>query len=90
MRNIANSNGAGYFPLKTANFSNNDFGTDFQPLASDLDSDGKNEIIIFSNNSLVIFNPQLEIKSQAKIGSILGQPTLFNLNGTANIIFNAR
>jgi len=90
LRNIANSNGAGYFPLKIANFSNNDFGTDFQPLASDLDSDGKNEIIIFSNNSLVIFNPQLEIKSQAKIGSILGQPTLFNLNGTANIIFNAR
>ncbi|MEK6892565.1 MAG: CARDB domain-containing protein, partial [Nanoarchaeota archaeon] len=90
LRNSASSDGKGYFPLKTANFSNNDFGTDFQPLISDLDNDGKNEIVIFSNNSLIIFNPQLEIKFQAKIGSILGQPTLFDFNGTRNIIFNSR
>ena len=90
LRNSASPDGIGYFPVNTANFTNNDFGTDFQPLVSDLDNDGNNEIIIFSNNSLIILNPQLDIKSQTKIGSILGQPTLFNLNGTANIIFNAR
>ncbi|HLC61174.1 MAG TPA: CARDB domain-containing protein [Candidatus Nanoarchaeia archaeon] len=90
LRNSANSNDVGYFPLKTANFSNDDFGTDFQPLVSDLDHDSSSEVVIFSNNSLIILNPQLDVKSQIKIGGVLGQPTLFNINGTANIVFNAR
>ena len=59
LRNSANSRGQGYFPLNTANFSNNDFGTDFQPLVGDLDNDGNNDIVIFSNNSLIIFNPKI-------------------------------
>ena len=89
--NSGNANGTGYFPVATSNFSI-DFGMDFQPLADDIDMNGQKEIIIFSNNSLIIFNPQLEIISQAKIGTILGQPELFNFdNDSANeIIFNAR
>ncbi|MBI2101351.1 hypothetical protein HYT53_01960 [Candidatus Woesearchaeota archaeon] len=91
LRNTGSSNGTGYFPLKTANFSV-DIGMDFQPLADDLDNNGNTEIVIFSNNSLVIFNPQLDILTQTKIGAILGQPALFNFDddNPVEIIFNAR
>ena len=92
LRNTGSSDGTGHFPLKTANFSNTDFGMDFQPLVGDLDSNGNNEIVIFSNNSLIIFNPQLNILNQAKIGSLLGQPALFNFDNDnlIEVIFNAR
>ena len=65
---------------------------DFQPLVDDLDSSGSNKIVIFSNDSLIIFNSNLGILSQAKVGSILGQPALYNLDNDNNleIIFNAK
>ena len=92
LRNTGASNGTGYFPLKTANFSDDSLGMNFQPLVDDLDNDGKNEIVIFSNDSLIILNPQLIILNQSKIGSILGQPTLLNFDNDnlIEIIFNAR
>ena len=91
MNNSGNSGGTGYFPVKTANFSV-DLGMDFQPLADDLDKDGSNEIVIFSNGSLIILNLQLDILKQIKIGAILGQPALFNFDNDnlAEIIFNSR
>ena len=91
LRNTGASNATGYFPLKTANFSI-DLGMSYQPLVDDLDSDGKNEIVIFSNNSLIILNPQLEILKQIKVGTVLGQPTLFNFDNDnfIEIIFNSR
>ena len=92
LRNTGASSETGYFPLNTANFSYGSLGMDFQPLIGDLNADGSNEIVIFSNNSLVIFNPQLTILSQTKIGTILGQPALFNFDNDnlVEIIFNAR
>ncbi len=91
LRNTGASNGTGYFPLNTANFSV-DLGMAFQPLIDDLNSDGNNEIVLFSNDSLIIFNSQLMILNQVKIGTILGQPTLFNFDSDnlIEIIFNAR
>ncbi len=91
LRNTGIRNGTGYFPLQTANFSV-DLGMDFQPLVDDLDANGNNEIVIFSNNSLIVFNSQLNILTQAKIGTILGQPALFNFDNDnlIEIIFNSR
>src|SRR3989338_4726720 len=77
--NTGTSNGTGYLPLNTANFST-DIGMDFQALADDLDLNGKNEIVIFDNNSLIVLSPQLDILNSVKTGAILGQPTLFNFD----------
>ena len=92
LRNTGSANGTGYFPLETSNYSIDGVGMDFQPLVDDLNADGKNEIVIFSNSSLIVFNPTLAILNQAKIGPILGQPTLFDFDDDrlVEIIFNAR
>ena len=91
LRNSGSADGTGYYPVKTSNFSI-DIGMNFQPLVDDIDANGNKEIIIFANNSIIVFNPQLEIISQVKIGSILGQPALFNFDNDSmiEIIFNAR
>ena len=91
LRNTGVSNGTGYLPSNTANFSI-DLGMDFQPLVDDLDANGKNEIVIFSNDSSIILSPQLDILNSVKTGPLLGQPTLFNFDNDSliEIIFNAR
>src|SRR3989344_4405415 len=77
LRNSGNAIGTGYFPLKTSNFSIG-LGMEFQPLIGDLDANGKNEIVIFSNDSLIILSPQLDKLSSIRTGPVLGQPALFN------------
>ena len=67
LRNTGASAETGYFPLTTANFSDNSSGMDFQPLVDDLNALGSKEIAIFSNDSLIIFNPQLNILAQTKV-----------------------
>ncbi len=92
LRNSGFSEGTGYLPLATSNFSVDGLGMDFQPLVSDLNNDNNNEITIFTNNSLILFNKELSIISQAKVGSLLGQPALFDFDDDEfdEIIFNAR
>src|SRR3989339_2267421 len=75
-----------YFPLKTANFSNNIYGMDFQPLVGDINNDGYNEIVIFSNDFLKIFDYELDLIDERYVGTLLGQPAIFD----KNIIFNSR
>ena len=91
LKNTGQSDGTGYFPLQTANFTDESNGMDFQPLTGDLDGNGNKEIVIFSNDSLIVYNPQLEIVKQAKVGAILGQPELFNFDDDIQIeiIFNS-
>ena len=64
----------------------------FQPLVDDMDKDGQNEIVIFWNNSLFILSPTLTEITRARVGALLGQPTLFDFDddGKSEIIFNAR
>ena len=86
LRNTGNANGTGYFPLKTTNFSNELYGTDFQPSVDDINNDGYNELIVLSNGFLKIFDYGLNLLDEKFTGTILGQPTIFN----DNIIFNSR
>ena len=86
LRNTGIANGSGYFPLRTTNPSTELYGMDFQALIDDLNSDGYNEIIIFSNDFLKIFDYELNLIDEKFVGAILGQPTIFN----KNIIFNSR
>jgi uncharacterized membrane protein YgcG len=53
---------------------------DYQPLIADIDNNGKNEIIIFSNSSLKILNSTLDLIDENTVGDLLGQPTLFNFD----------
>ncbi|MBI2653634.1 hypothetical protein HYX02_02370 [Candidatus Woesearchaeota archaeon] len=91
LRNSGTANGTGYFPLNTANFTEDNLGMEFQPLVEDLNLDGKAEIVIFANNSLIVFDPQLKILNQTKTGAILGQPALFDFDSDnlVEIIFNS-
>ena len=86
LRNTGSANGTGYFPLATANFSNGLYGMDFQPLVNDINNDGYNELIIFSNDFLKVFDYELNLIDEKFTGTTLGQPTIFN----NNLIFNSR
>ena len=86
LRNSASPDGIGYFPLKTANFSNELYGMDFQPLVDDINKDGYNEIVIFSNDFLKIFDYELNLIDEKFVGMLLGQPTIFN----NKIVFNSK
>ena len=82
----------GNFPAETSNFNDSSLGMNFQPLVDDLDANKSREIVIFSNDSLIVFNKKLSILSQLKVGALLGQPALFDFDNDKNIeiIFNAR
>ncbi|MEK6984724.1 MAG: CARDB domain-containing protein [Nanoarchaeota archaeon] len=86
LRNTGIADGIGHFPLKISNFSNEIYGTNFQPLVDDLNNDGYKELIIFSDGFLQIFDYELNLVDEKFTGNTLGQPTLFN----KNIIFNSR
>ena len=77
LRNSGVSYDIGYFPTNLVNFTVN-FGTELQPLVDDLNLDGKNDIIIFNNETLYILDAQLNIQSQIKVGNVSGQPAIFN------------
>ena len=78
--NTGRASGAGYFNSKSiANFSINN-GTNFQPLVSDINNDGKTEIIIFFNDSLGIFNPALDLIGEKIVGKLQGQPAIYDID----------
>ena len=55
--NTGRAEGIGYLGGSAfVNITNTDAGFNFQPLVGDFNNDGKNEIAIFSNNSLEIFD----------------------------------
>lgn len=64
-------------------------GYNFQPLVSDLDNDGNNEIAVFSNDTLKIFDKKLNEVASGKFGIIQGQPTIFDADNDSlkEIIF---
>lgn len=90
--NLCRQSGASYFSNEgTESIINNSEGIEFEPLVADINNDGKNEIIIFSNSKLIIFNQSLGLINEKNIGILVGQPAIYNIDPDNNleIIFNA-
>src|SRR3989338_3914055 len=79
--NSGKANGKGYFNLnKIKNINDSLNGMNFQPLVSDIDNNGKNEIITFSGNYLKLFDNKLNLLNEKFVGNLLGQPAVFNID----------
>ena len=79
--NSGKAEGIGHFDSSTlTNITDYLNGMDFQPLVSDLDNNGKNEIVIFSRNYLKIFDAKLSLIDEKFTGNLLGQPTIFDFD----------
>ena len=82
-------NSSGFFPTDDSfdgasmiNLTSPESGSNFQPLVGDLNGDDVNEIVAFGANSIIAYNPYLNLKTQYNAGgNILGQPTLSNVSG---------
>ena len=90
LSNSAMAEGVGHFPLSSANYSA-DFGMNFQPLAGDIDSDSRIELIIFYNSSLIVADKYLNPLANASVGNLLGEAVLFDYDNDniLEIIFNS-
>ena len=53
-------------------------GSNYQILSADIDADLQNEIIIFSNDYLMIFDNNLDLIAQKQVGNLRGQPDIIN------------
>ncbi|MBI2208556.1 hypothetical protein HYU50_03595 [Candidatus Woesearchaeota archaeon] len=79
--NRGKADGIGYFDSSIViNITNYLDGMNFQPLVSDINNDGKNEIIIFSGNYLKIFDSKLNLIDEKFVGNLLGQPNIFDFD----------
>ena len=79
--NSGKADGIGYFDSSiTTNITNSLDGMNFQPLVSDLDNDGKNEIVIFSGNYLKIFDAKLNLIDENLVGNLIDQPAAYNID----------
>ena len=90
--NLCRQSGTSYFSnADTKSIINNTDGMEYEPLVADINNDGKNEIIIFSNSKLIIFNQSLGLINEKNIGTLVGQPAIYNIDNDDNleIIFNA-
>src|SRR3989338_10694551 len=52
---------------------------------ADIDNNGKNEIITFFNDSLIIFNKSLEVIAKKQVGNLRGQFDIENMDNDAFI-----
>lgn len=88
--NLCRQSGTSYFSNAGTTSTNSSEGMEFEPLVADINNDGKNEIIIFSNSKLIIFNQSLGLINEKNIGTLVGQPAIYNIDSDNNleIIFN--
>lgn len=90
--NSCAQSGISYFSNAGAeSVANKSEGMEFEPLVADINNDGNNEIIIFSNSKLIIYNESLGLVNEKEIGTLVGQPIAYNIDNDDNveIIFNA-
>ena len=79
--NNGKANGTGYFnERKINNITDSLNGMNFQPMVSDVDNNGKNEVVIFSGNYLKLFDNGLNLINEKFVGNLLGQPAVFNID----------
>jgi len=81
--------GRSYFYGTIKNKTNDTQGMQFNPLTADIDQDDNNELIIFSNNNLLVYDKDLKLKNKTQVGVLQGQPTIYNIDSDSllEIIF---
>src|SRR3989338_2629856 len=80
------ASGNGYFSKSAINsILYNSYGTEFQPMIADIDNNGQNEIVVFSNNSLIVLNKSLALIAQKQVGNLRGQFDIENMDNDAFI-----
>ena len=76
--------GNGYFSKSGINsIVYNSSGADFQPMVADIDNNGENELVVFFNKSLILFDKNLKIGAQAQVGNLRGQFDIENMDDDA-------
>ena len=79
--NSGKADGIGYFGSSIITNSTNSLdGMNFQPLVDDVNNDNKNEIIIFSNDTLKVFDKFLNEIDKKRVGKLQGQPAIYNID----------
>ncbi len=89
--NSCRQSGKGYFGIFSIENKSSADGMNFEPIATDINNNGKNEIIIFSDSKLKIFNHSLDLIDETNVGNLVAQPTIYNMDSDINleIIFMA-
>lgn len=64
-------------------YSQTSYGSNYQPLVTDLDFDGNLDIVVQSDNYLLVYNSTWGLKAQ-KLISLSGQPTLTTVSDLDN------
>ena len=83
--NGVNLDSVGYLNRSIA-FFNISFGMNFQPLVDDLDSDGYNELILWQNDTLRIYNRSIVQIVEHRLGILQSQPAISNFTKSSKSI----
>ncbi|MEK0371122.1 MAG: hypothetical protein QQN55_08215, partial [Nitrosopumilus sp.] len=83
--NLCRQSGKGYFGISSIENKSSAYGMNFEPIVADINNNGKNEIVIFSNSKLKIFNYSLGLIDETTIGRLVAQPTIFNMDSDINL-----
>ena len=78
--NNAKLNGSGFINVEKFFVINVSFGMNKQPMVSDLDFDGDNEIVIFSEGYLKLFDKNLNLVAEKIVGDLQGQFDVENMD----------
>ena len=78
-------NGSGFISEIGGVSINVSFGMNFQPMVADLNSDGRNEMVIFSGSNLTIVDENLGIIARKNVGALQGQFDIENIDNDSNI-----
>ena len=78
--NNAKLNGSGFINVEKFFVINVSFGMNKQPMVSDLDFDGDNEIVIFSEGYLKLFDKNLSLVAEKIVGDLQGQFDVENMD----------
>lgn len=84
--NTGVQNGSGTLGIRNlTNLTNYSYGMRMQPLVADIDNNGLNDIVTFTNTSLVVLDRRLNLTASFGIGIVQGQHALYNIDSDAFI-----
>lgn len=83
--NLCRQSGQGLFQNPNVSRTLISDGMNFEPIIDDINNDGQNEIVIFSNSKLKILNQNLGLVDEIDVGNLVGQPTIFNIDFDSNL-----